>query len=64
MSKTLTAHERTELKGRIDTLQFALSQPGAVLDSLLSQKGREAVKKLKRMDIEEQIKQAKAELVS
>lgn len=64
MTKELTAHDRAEIKTRIDTLQFALSHPGAVLDSLLSPKGRDAVKRLKRMDIEEQIEKAKAELVS
>lgn len=62
MSKEQTAQKRAELQAQIDTLKFALGNPGANLDPLLTEYGKAALKKLKRMDIEGQIMRAQSEL--
>jgi hypothetical protein len=64
MSKEQTAQKRAELQAQIDTLKFALGNPGANLDPLLTEEGKAALKKLKRMDIEGQIMRAQTTLAS
>lgn len=64
MSKEQTAQKRAELQAQIDTLKFALGNPGANLDPLLTEEGKAALKKLKRMDIENQIMRAQTTLAS
>ena len=56
--------KRAEIQARIDTLKFAFGNPGANLDPLLTDPCRSAIKKIKRMDIENQIKAAQDELKS
>lgn len=59
MSKDM---KRAEIQARIDTLKFAFGNPGANLDPLITEECRATIKKLKRMDIENQINRADAEL--
>jgi len=64
MNKEVIAHKRAEVQARLDTLKFAFGNPGANLDPLLTDAARDTVKKIKRLDIENQIKAAQDDLKS
>lgn len=55
---------RAELLTKLETLRFAAGNPGVNLDPLLTEPCKAALKKIKRLDIQNQIDRAQSELAS